>query len=941
MNGGCVFELLDPRIRKILDESGIKESSPPQTAAIPQILAGKDLLLIAPTGSGKTEAAILPIFHKILHKRERKGISAIYVTPLRALNRDMLKRLHGWGRELGISIEVRHGDTSQAQRRRQALHPPDLIITTPETLQLLLVGRKMRRHLSGVSWLIVDEVHELADSKRGLQLAITLERLREVAGDFQRIGLSATVGNPKDIAAFLAGVDRDVEVVDISSVRSMDIEVSSPAPHGEDFEISKSILAEPEIASHIRRIRDLVSSHRSTLIFVNTRQSAEALSYRLRLISDPGLIGVHHGSLSKEARIEVEDQFKQGSVKGLICTSSMELGIDVGTVDLVIQYMSPREVTRLIQRVGRSGHSIDRVSKGIIIASDPDEILESWVIAKMAREGKAEDIRIREGALDVVANQICGMLLEYERMDEEGIYSIIKRAYPFRNLSHEDLREVIDELSSHGLIWCDEKGITRRGKGRSYYYENLSMIPDERRYEIYDIVSRRRVGMLDEAFVVNFARVGAVFVTKGEMWRIVGVEAGRLDVEPVRDPEGEVPSWVGEEIPVPYTVAQEVGRMRGQIADMIRSGLSDAEIHREILKICDTDLDAVCKVTELLRRQIREGHPVPDDKTVLVELEKDHVVINVALGHRANDALGRIITSFIAAKFGSSIPLEIDPYRIKFKTPAPITRSYLEQVINSIKPEFVEPILKMTLKNTILMRWKMVNVAKKFGAIKKDADYSKIPINRLYELFHDTPIEKEAIWDIFHENLDLDRCKEFLRDLTGGKIKIFFSGLTPVGLSGYGGRKDLLTSKRVDRSILLALKRRIMNDHVILFCTTCKNWRVKMMVKEVKDPIKCPICSSGMIAALKPWEDEEIKLVKRKDKLKSKEDKARVKRVYRNANLVLSHGKKAVVALASRGVGPEIASRIISKLRDDEMEFYRDIMEAERKYAATRGFWRD
>jgi len=178
MKNGNVFQLLDERIRELLDKNGIKEPSPPQIEAIPAILSGNDILLIAPTGTGKTEAAVLPIFHKILNKRVRKGISAVYVTPLRALNRDMLKRLFEWGNELGISVEVRHGDTPQSQRRRQALHPPDFIITTPETLQLLLVGGRMRQHLKDLSWLVVDEVHELADSKRGLQLAITLERLR-------------------------------------------------------------------------------------------------------------------------------------------------------------------------------------------------------------------------------------------------------------------------------------------------------------------------------------------------------------------------------------------------------------------------------------------------------------------------------------------------------------------------------------------------------------------------------------------------------------------------------------------------------------------------------------------------------------------------------------------------------------------------------------------
>src|SRR5947199_174458 len=322
------FDYLVEPVRSLLRESGIEEPTPPQALASPLILQGENVRIIAPTGSGKTEAAILPLLSRIVGKDQRRGISLLYITPLRALNRDMLRRLEVWCSKLGLTIDVARGDTPLAQRNKQSRSPPDLLVTTPETLQAILPGSRMRENLRMLDAVVVDEVHNLVESKRGVQLSVGLQRLRRVAGEFQLIGLSATVGSPQLAAGSLFGVRKDV--------------------------------------------------------------------------------GVHHGSLPREEREPVEFAFKKGEAKALVCTSTLELGIDVGSVDLVVQYMSPRQVTSLIQRVGRSGHRIGRTSEGVIIAVSADDVLESSASIAEAKLGKLEPTRPYRESLDVLAHHVAG-----------------------------------------------------------------------------------------------------------------------------------------------------------------------------------------------------------------------------------------------------------------------------------------------------------------------------------------------------------------------------------------------------------------------------------------------------------------------------------------------------------------------------------------------------
>ncbi len=940
-----IFSRLHPSIQSLLIDQQMLHPTTPQKKAIPPILENKHVLLLAPTGHGKTEAALLPVFDQFLRFKQRntsskkkEGFSILYITPLRALNRDMLRRTFRWGEKLGISIAVRHGDTTKNERAKQSRNPPDMLITTPETFQILFVGKRLRKHLQSIRWLIIDEIHELAHDERGAQLSVGMERLVEItkaSHSFQRIGLSATVGSTKEVSRFLAGLDNDsfrsVTIVEVDTIKNVDLEVHLPQITSFDQQKAAEFSMEPMSFAALKRSHRLVTSHTSTLFFVNTRDGAEILSSRFHLWKPELPIGVHHGSLSKHARVEAEDNFKDGRFTSLICTSSLELGIDVGDTDFIIQYNSPREVTRLVQRIGRSGHKIGKTSKGEIIATTPEDLAESLVIGRRMLHRELEVFAVRNNPLSVLANQIISIALASGRIHKKDLYALFKRTYCFHQLLESQFNRILLQLRNQRSLWVDGDYIGKRRNSRHYFLDNISMIPDEKTYMAVDISSRKSIGKLDESFVINCGFEGAKFILHGRPWIIIKIEEDIILISQTKE-LGEIPSWSGEDIPVPFEVAQEVGRLRRRI----RLGETIDEYP------CQNSTFSV--LVHEIQNQIKQGFIVPDDETITLEVDEKTLIINCCCGTKVNETLGRIISALLAQSIGESVGITNDPYRIQLEMPARIPPQKIKEILETIDPDSLEYLLYTILRNSTYIRWQLVHAARKFGALRKDFDYKNVGIKRLFTLFEQSPIFEEAVDKLIWERMDIIHTQEILKKIQQGKIALLIQRVSPIGQSGGETMRGLMVPKRPDRTILMALKKRLDDRRIVLACVNCHHTWSTTVGRAPVHP-KCLQCNAIKIAAIPIYRTEEIDLFKKKTLTVG--EKREYRRLMKNAGLILTYGKPAIACLMARGIGPDTAARILRKYdtmeliksEEAQLKFLRDIHKAEVHYAQTKGFW--
>lgn len=923
-----------------------KHLTEPQREAIPKILAGKNLLLMAPTGTGKTEAALLPILSKLLVEARAPGIKVIYITPLRALNRDLLERIEWWAQRLDLRTAVRHGDTGPRERRIQTLEPPDILITTPETLQVILTGRVLRNHLKGVRWVIVDEIHELATDKRGAQLSVGLERLTRITGrDFQRIGLSATIGDPGAIAEFLVGVGRSCEIVKVPVARSMSITVLYPELEDDDRVLAESIGVYPDVAARLRIIRELVESHNSTLIFTNTRPLAEILTNRFRVWDEQMRIGIHHGSLSKTTRISAEEALKTGKLAGIVCTSSLELGIDVGRIDLVIQYNSPREVTRLIQRVGRSGHGVGRVAKGVVIAIDSDDALEAMVIARRAMLEQLEEPEIPVKCYDALMHQVAGLLIEYGRMSLEEVLEIVRRSYNYRDLSAEELKQVIEHMRSLGIADLRDDQVIKPRNSRSlydYYFNNLSMIPEERQYVVIDESSGEPVGILDEEFVAEYGEPGTRFILMGRAWEIHHVGGDRIYVAPLDDYEGAVPSWVGEEIPVPYEVAMEVGALRREYRDRVLGGEPRERVAADIAGKYGVEAQIALKALREVEAHLRRGIPVPTDRDVVIEEAGEYVVIHVHGGLKVNRTIQRLISYHLSEKLGAPIRAQQDPYRIALRSSL-ISGEMVFRAIHEVLEGFDE-ILRRSIEGSTLFKRRLVHVARKMGVIEHEASLVDVNINQLAETLKDTPVYRETMnYTIFHD-YDPERARMILKRIAEGGLRVHFwrspsgepSPLARLTLSRFESEGEVSTPERMKMVVLMAVRGRLLGEPWLAVCTECYEYYEQVAVRDLPEEPKCPVCGSRLIGLTKHSREEVLGLIARKGRPINRKERRIMAELKRNAVLVSKHGRAAAIALSARGLTLKEITRILEEERGESMKLIELLIEAEKKALQRR-----
>ena len=639
-----VFSLLHPKLHNSLSERGWN-ATPIQELSIPEIITGKDRLLIAPTGSGKTLSAVLPIIHRCLEENW-EPLAVLYITPLRALNRDIDRRLSEIAESVGLKVGIRHGDTTQSERSRQTRKPPHILVTTPETFQLMFTGKNLRELLKTVRAVIIDEVHDLAASERGWQLSIGLSRLEALSDrKVQRIGLSATVGNPDEVSEWLSSTDGKPIIA--TGQRTTELIVDTSLPEAEDEVGGIELSLPPRAHATFREMVKIIRHSPPCLLFVNSRNDAETIANRLQKMAPDVKIGVHHGSLATQTRIEMEEQLRTGELSGLVCTSSLELGIDVGKISRIIQIKSPRSVDRMLQRVGRADHRLGGIGVGNILAWDCDEISESVVIAERAMKQEIEPVEWRKSPKAVVANQLVMMAHSFGAFPIDEATDILSKTSQFKEWTREKTESILTVLAdgwilrfiskpeelpwyrwpkavyelaraeSKQLTLPDERPLfsvpdeeisdelkkikvkvpkrfqkgwfSTAGRTRQWVSNHLSMIPDKQSYIVRDSVSRKSIGSVDEAFVLSLNDSGEDedgttrrFVIAGRTWMIIDADPEKSELLVVPvSDQAKAPQWVGELPPVPPDIARDIGRLRAIIASDLGIELAEPEMSSE------------------------------------------------------------------------------------------------------------------------------------------------------------------------------------------------------------------------------------------------------------------------------------------------------------------------------------------------------------------------
>ena len=817
-----VLELLDPIIHEWFDAK-FADLTPSQAYAIPLIHNTQNVLVASPTGSGKTLTAFLSIINELFllgKKGELENkIYCLYVSPLKALANDIERNLNAPLREIyelaakkgvelpQIRVGVRSGDTSPYEKQKMTVKAPHILITTPETLAIVVSTKKFSNKLRDIQYVIIDEIHEISSSKRGVHLSLSLERLQyrvssnhnteleldeyeeienkyfgDDSREFVRIGLSATQAPIREIAKFLVGYNgsklRDINIIEVSASKVLDLKVLCPV---QDMNM---VPYEIVNAKMYNVLHEMIDNHRTTLVFTNTRSGTEAVVYKLQ---EQGLdkIAAHHGSLSKEIRLDVEDKLKNGELEATICSTSLELGIDIGYIDLVVQIGSPKSIAKGMQRIGRAGHALHEISKGRIVVFDRDDLVECAVLVKNAYDGNIDRIRILKNSLDVLSQSLVGMSVE-RRWEVDDAFKLVKNSYCYHELPKKEFLKVMNYIGGkHSLedrgvygkvrYYPEDKRFGIRKGTRLIYNLNLGTIPQEASYKVMLLGTGIYVGTLSEKFVERLGKRD-VFILGGKSYEYQQAKGMKVYVRDAHGKKPTVPSWTGEMMPRSFDLSVEIGKFRDKINRKI-------QVHHRDLKVVEKwlvdnyylDKGSAKSIVNYFVEQQRILRKLPTDKQVLIEGYIDgrghhNIIFHYCYGRRVNDALSRAYAYELSKKYKSTVRVSLTDDNFMLTLPKRVKLAGLENLVTS---ENMVTSLKSAVKYTELFKQRFRHVAVRSFMILKNYKGREISIRkqhrrsqRILDVLHELdefPIISESYNEILHDTMDIDNAVEVIK----------------------------------------------------------------------------------------------------------------------------------------------------------------------------------
>ncbi|MEM3482801.1 MAG: ATP-dependent helicase, partial [Candidatus Micrarchaeaceae archaeon] len=794
-----------------------KELTPPQKYSFKLIHESKNLLITAPTGSGKTFSAFMSILSDLVDMAQQGTLEdktyCVYISPLRALDNDIYRNLKepldeiylGLGEGVKrITVGVRTGDTEQKERQRQLAKPPNILVTTPESIAILLNAKRFSENLKNTKYVVIDEIHELANNKRGVHLSLSLERLAELCGhDFVRIGMGATLHPLDEAARFLVGykpdgTERDCYVIDATWEKQMQYQAISPVS-----DLVNTPDAKVESAIY-RLLNKIIKANRTTLIFTNTRSGTERVVYNLMSKFKYGEeeLAAHHGSLSRETRLEVEEMLKKGKLKCVVSSTSLELGIDIGAIDNVVQLGSPKSVTRAIQRIGRSGHKFYDIAKGEIVVTQRDDLVECSVMLYAAKNRRLDSFSTPKNALDILAQHIVGMSLTKKwRVDDA--YALVKQAYPYHNLPRRDFDALLEYLSGsyvglesrhvYGKIWYEPSAgeFGKRGRfTKLIYYLNLGAIPDTVAVNVYT-TEHKWLGSIEEEFLSRL-KPGDIFTLGGKLYQFEYSRQLNCYVMPAKSNMPTIPPWFSEQLPLTYELALEIGKFRQELATAVakdvlhsrnavkllkKNKLMPGPNATEVLSKMPIDSNAKKSIFIYFAEQLLFAKHVPNDKLLLVELTRDiktrrnYIVFHSLYGRRVNDALSRLFALAFSSHFETEVGIMIgdNGFVIVLDEDLKIVKRDINEVFADVINEDIADVLRSNIRRTEMMKRRFRHCAVRGFMVLRNYKGRKISVRRqqvnseallsaVEEISPDFPILKETYREILDDVMDMPRA---------------------------------------------------------------------------------------------------------------------------------------------------------------------------------------